>query len=225
MQRYAIIVAGGSGTRMGKELPKQFLPLAGKPLLMHTIQAFVSVSPSINIILVLPENHIPLWKKLCLKYEFTNDYTIVSGGKERYDSVTNGLAHVPDNALVAVHDGARPLIKAETIETSFQMAEIHDAAIPVIKPKDSIRIINQDSSNVSINRDSVRLVQTPQTFRSQLLKKAYRLPNTGNFTDDASVMHAAGFEVFLFNGHETNIKITTPSDLQVAEALMSVKNK
>ena len=225
MQRYAIIVAGGSGTRMGMEIPKQFLPLAGKPLLMHTIQAFASTSPSINIILVIPEKHIPLWKELCLEYNFSNHYTIVNGGKERYDSVANGLAHVPDNALVAVHDGARPLVMAETIDTSFDMAAIHGAAIPVTKPKDSVRIINQDSSNVSINRDSVRLVQTPQTFRSELLKKAYHLPNTGAFTDDASVMHNAGFEVFLFNGNETNIKITTPADLLVAGALMSVKNK
>ena len=224
MQRYAIIVAGGSGTRMGMDVPKQFLPLAGKPLLMYTIQAFISASPSIKIILVIPEKHTKMWKNLCLEYNFSYDCQIVTGGKKRYDSVANGLAQVPDNALVAVHDGARPLVDVETINTSFQMAELYGSAIPVTQPKNSVRIINHDSSSSSIQRETVRLVQTPQTFRSELLKKAYHLPNTGKFTDDASVMEYAGFEVFLFHGNEINIKITTPADLLVAEALLSIKN-
>lgn len=165
-----------------------------------------------------------MWKNLCLEYNFSYDCQIVNGGKKRYDSVANGLAQVPDNALVAVHDGARPLVDTETINTSFQMAELYGAAIPVTQPKDSVRIINPDSSSSSIQRETVRLVQTPQTFRSELLKKAYRLPNTGKFTDDASVMEYAGFEVSLFHGNEINIKITTPADLLVAEVLLSIKN-
>ncbi len=220
MKKYAVIVAGGAGTRMKTSLPKQFLLLNNKPVLMHSVEQFYTCNNAIEIIIVLPKYQIAFWEDLCSQHNFTIAYTIVEGGKTRYNSVQNGLQHVPDNSLVAIHDGVRPLVSKQVIQNSFKIAEKRGSAIAAVALKDSIRKKAEDST-ISKNRKSYFLVQTPQTFQSTLLKEAY-LKSSPNriFTDDASVFEASGREVKLIEGDYKNIKITTPEDLIIAQALM-----
>lgn len=214
-----IIVAGGSGKRMGTEIPKQFLPIAGKPMLMHTIQRFFNYDPLIFIVVVLPFGHIETWNRLCSEHRFLIAHQIVAGGEERFFSVKNGLTLIPDNFLVAIHDGVRPLVNNEVINRSFDAASLYGGAIPVVSPPESIRKIDHQGS-LPVNRHEYRLVQTPQTFKADLLKKAYKKPFDSRFTDDATVFESAGYMVHLFEGNEENIKITRPIDLEVANTLL-----
>ena len=218
--KIAIIVAGGKGERMNSDIPKQFLELLGKPILMHTLEVFHNFDASIQIKLVLPEVQINFWKELCTKHNFTLTHQIVAGGKTRFQSVKNGLEAVRTPALVAVHDGVRPLVSIKTISCCFEAAENFDAVVPVFDLVESIRQITETSSQ-SVDRNAYKLVQTPQVFDAELLKKAYEQEFSTLFTDDASVVEAAGTKVHLVEGNRENIKITTEFDLKMAEILLN----
>jgi len=219
MKTFALILAGGKGLRMGANLPKQFLLLAGKPVLMHTLEAFHKADPQIEIILVLPLEHQVYWSELCTKFNFTLKHRIATGGAVRFDSVRNGLMLIMEEGLIAVHDGVRPLVSSALIKKCFEAALENGAVIPVFELTESIRRIEGDRSFAE-DRNRYRSVQTPQTFRSELLKNAYEQPFRAQFTDDASVVEAAGYEIFLLEGHRENIKITHPQDLLLAEQLL-----
>ncbi len=219
MELFVVIVAGGSGKRMGADIPKQFLELAGKPVLMHTIERFHKFDSSIEIITVLPENQIRYWCELQNKYSFTVPHTLVRGGAHRFISVKHGLGFVSDKGLVAIHDGVRPLVKMETIQRCFDEAAKHGNAIPVVSPPDSLRYL-RNGSNESINRLNVKMIQTPQVFDASLLKKAYNQPYDDSFTDDATVVEKTGVKIHLVEGNRENIKITNPEDLFIAQTLL-----
>lgn len=220
MKKYAIIVAGGKGLRMGGELPKQFIPVEGRPVLMRTLDAFYACENSIQIILVLPRDHQPYWQELCREYQFAVPHRIADGGATRFHSVQNGLALVDEaDALVAVHDGVRPFVSYEVIERCYQEAVLHGAVVPVIPVVETVRHLLPEGSE-TVNRDVYRLVQTPQTFSVSLLRCAYEQPFCDAFTDDASVVEALGHVVHLVEGNRENIKLTTPFDLVVAQALV-----
>ena len=219
MKNYVIVVAGGSGTRIGSEIPKQFMKLEKKPILMHSICAFFNFDNSIKIIVVLPENKFDQWKKLCLEYDFDINHSIAAGGESRFHSVKNGLAKIEDPGLVAIHDAARPLIKTELIKACFESARRNGNAVPVIKPSDSIRLL-KENKNTYINRDTLRIVQTPQVFHSEVLKKGFEQEYSELFTDEANVVENTGEIIHLVEGDPVNIKVTLPVDLLIAELLM-----
>ena len=218
---YIIIVAGGKGLRMGSDIPKQFLPIGGKPVLMRTLERFREYSKDIQIILVLPEAQQAYWHELCQDYHFDVEYTLANGGQTRFHSVQNGLAKVPDDAIgvVGVHDGVRPFPSIEVIRNCYTTAREKKAVIPVIPVVETVRHLEGEQSR-TVPRDAYRLVQTPQTFDIQLLKAANRQPYNDGFTDDASVVEAFGYEITLVEGNRENIKITTPYDLKIAEVLI-----
>lgn len=223
MKLYAVIVAGGSGKRMGADIPKQFLELAGKPVLMHTIERFKTFDDSIEIVTVLPENQLRYWTELQEKYSFTVPNTLVKGGKSRFFSVRNGLEFVDVPGLVAIHDGVRPLVTIDTIKRCFETAEKMGNAIPVIPPSDTLRMITE-TGNSPISRLNVKQVQTPQVFSAELIKKAYLQDFLPEFTDDATVLEKAGVKINLVEGNRENIKITNPEDLIIARSLYDVIN-
>ena len=227
---YVIIVAGGKGLRMGSDIPKQFLPIGGKPVLMRTLERFRAYSEALQIILVLPEAQQDYWQKLCQQYEFQVDYQIANGGQTRFHSVQNGLALIPDDAegVVGVHDGVRPFPSIEVIRNCYETARTAKAVIPVIPIVETVRQILLNNPNtpsnpgsITVPRDQYRLVQTPQTFDIQLLKAANRQPYNDGFTDDASVVESYGRQITLVDGNRENIKITTPYDITVAEAIIN----
>ena len=240
---YVIIVAGGKGLRMGSDIPKQFLPIGGKPVLMRTLERFREYSEDLQIILVLPEAQQDYWKELCHQYDFQITYQLANGGQTRFHSVQNGLALVPDDAegVVGVHDGVRPFPSIEVIRDCYETARTTKAVIPVIPVVETVRQLfsnglqdnrtnDQEKSlspevrcknrSVTVPRDEYRLVQTPQTFDIQLLKAANRQPYNDGFTDDASVVESYGHAITLVEGNRENIKITTPYDIVVAEAII-----
>ena len=220
MERYVIVVAGGKGLRMGADIPKQFLPVQGKPLLMHTLSNLHTFDPTMHLILVLPEAQQAYWDSLCHKHSFNVPHTIVKGGGTRFHSVSNGLTSITtDDALVAVHDGVRPFVSHTVIGNCFAAAEKHGAAIPVVPVVETVRKLGEGNSSVTIDRNALRMVQTPQTFHLSILRAAYAQPYSTHFTDDASVVEAAGYTIALVDGNRENIKITTPFDLQLAEWL------
>ena len=220
MNKYAIIVAGGKGTRMGTETPKQFLKLNGKPILVHTIEKFLSI-PNIHIILSIPKDHVLLWNEVRNHYFLEKNIITVIGGQERFHSVLNGLNSINDsNALVAIHDGVRPLITTDIINNSFNIAQHKGSAVVAVPLKDSIREITS-SGNISKNRTDFRAIQTPQTFNLNLLKAAFKQPYTTKFTDDASVFEAAGNSIELIEGDYKNIKITTKEDVIFASSILN----
>lgn len=220
MDLYALIVAGGSGKRMGAEIPKQFLELAGRPVLMHTIERFRSFSNDIEIITVLPENQIRHWIELQEKYSFSVPQTLVGGGAHRFYSVRNGLKFVNASGLVAIHDGVRPFVSIDTIRRCFETAEKLGNAIPTVSPADSLRILNGQRSQ-PLKRENIRQVQTPQVFRAELIKNAYLQRYSHEFSDDATVLEKDGGTIFLVDGNRENIKITNPEDLLISSALLS----
>ena len=221
-ERYAIIVAGGRGLRMGGELPKQFLPLCGKPVLMRTLELFEGEVS--RIILVLPEDHIPFWEELCQRYHFTLPHTVALGGETRFHSVRSGLSHLPQAGLVAVHDGVRPLASRALIRRSFEEAERSGAALPACPVTDSLRLRQDEGKSEAVDRSRYVAVQTPQTFDLGRLQQAYQQTYSPLFTDDASVYEAASLgSITLIDGEETNIKLTTPRDLLLAELLLREK--
>ncbi|WP_211999702.1 2-C-methyl-D-erythritol 4-phosphate cytidylyltransferase [Chitinophaga sp. HK235] len=220
-KKIAIIVAGGSGTRMQSTVPKQFLDLAGRPVLYYTITAFAQAYPDMEIVLVLPENHISQANHLLQSFEDMPAITIVKGGETRFHSVKNGLQQVKDNAVVFVHDGVRPLVSPALIRTCYEAALSHGSAIPAIDMKDSIREVSGDK-NMAVNRDRFRIIQTPQTFLSELILPAFELPYDPLFTDEATVVERLGQQIHLVTGEESNLKITKPLDLVLAKAFLQL---
>lgn len=219
MKKYVLLVGGGSGSRMGTEIPKQFIPILGKPIIMHAIERFYEYSMHCNIIAVIPEDYIGFWEDLCEEFDFNHKIEIVKGGPTRFQSVKNGLKQIIGEGLVSIHDAARPLVSRQTIETTFNIAEKLGNAIPVVPVADSLREINQFGS-FPANRDCFRIIQTPQCFNIELIKKAYELNFEDNFTDDASVLEAFGEKINLVEGNLENIKITFPADIKIATALL-----
>ena len=219
MERSTIIVAGGSGKRMASPVPKQFMLVKGKPFLCHVISAFHLYDPAMQIIVVLPKEQIDSWRVLCIGHGFTIDHTVVAGGEERFHSVREGLKEVAHDGLVAVHDGVRPLVSLGLIERCFAAAELHDAAIPVVPVSSSMRELTDEGSR-ALDRSRLRIVQTPQCFQVELLRKAFKLPYDPAFTDEATLVERMGNLVRLVEGDERNIKVTTPDDLVIAAALL-----
>ncbi|MBR9830596.1 2-C-methyl-D-erythritol 4-phosphate cytidylyltransferase [bacterium] len=219
MKRFAIIVAGGKGNRMKSEIPKQFIEIGGKPILMHTIEQFYKADSNIEIILVLPKEQIQYWQELQTKHGFEVPVLVSEGGTSRFYSVKNGLEKVTSTGVVAIHDGVRPFVATSTIMKGFEVAEKEKTAIPTVNLVDSIRRVDE-KVNRALNRANYRLVQTPQVFDIALLKTAYQQSFSDTFTDDASVIEAMGHSVTLFDGNSENIKITTPFDLKVAEMMV-----
>ncbi|MGV3706651.1 MAG: 2-C-methyl-D-erythritol 4-phosphate cytidylyltransferase [Arcticibacter sp.] len=223
MNGYAIIVAGGSGKRMNADLPKQFHLLLGKPVLMHTLEAFFNSERQPEIILVLNADFHAYWQELCVQHNFFIPHTLVAGGAERFDSVKNALIHIQaDESLVAVHDAVRPVIDDELISRCFREAERLGSVIPVTESRDSLRMA-RGTGTVALARAEVMIVQTPQVFKSSILREAYHQAFSPFFTDDASVVEKAGFEIFTTTGSPANIKITYPEDLAVAALYLKLK--
>lgn len=218
MRKHVIIVAGGSGSRMKQALPKQFIEILGKPIMVHTIEAFLAYDPSIHIVLVLPEAHLPTWTVLKAKHLSNQDISIAFGGATRFQSVKSGLNQV-DNGLVAIHDAVRPMISKEVIGSSFDLAMTKGSGVVMVPLKDSIREKGEDGT-VARDRSLYYAVQTPQTFQVELIKQAFAQEESPLFTDDASVYEASGKQVEVVSGDYRNIKITTPEDLILAEALL-----
>ena len=219
MKKYVIIVAGGKGLRMGSDLPKQFLPVGGKPVLMHTLEVFRKYDAAIQLILVLPREQQDFWKQLCREHDFDVEHWVADGGETRFHSVKNGLALVQAPGLVGVHDGVRPFVSVEVIRRCYDLAEQHKAVIPVVDVVETLRHLTEVGSE-TVSRNDYKLVQTPQVFDVELLKQAYEQEFTPFFTDDASVVEAMGVPVHLAAGNRENIKITTPFDLKVGSALL-----
>ncbi|MBR6622120.1 MAG: 2-C-methyl-D-erythritol 4-phosphate cytidylyltransferase [Bacteroides sp.] len=219
MKKHIIIVAGGKGLRMGGEIPKQFLPIGGKPVLMRTIEAFHLYDNTIHVVLVLPVSQQAYWRELCKKYSFELPHEVADGGETRFHSVMNGLALVEGEGLVGVHDGVRPFVSQEVITRCYAEAVTKKAVIPVIGVVETVRRL-EGTDSVTVPRDQYKLVQTPQVFDVALLQRAYQQKYTEMFTDDASVVEALGEKVSLVEGNRENIKLTTPFDLKLAEMLI-----
>ncbi|MBQ5934455.1 MAG: 2-C-methyl-D-erythritol 4-phosphate cytidylyltransferase [Bacteroidales bacterium] len=219
MKRYVVIVAGGQGVRMGADRPKQFLEIGGKPILRHTIERFLAFDPSFEVIVVLPSAQKEWWRDYCRQSGFLERYSIVSGGITRFHSVQNALRYVGNEGMVAVHDGVRPLVSRPLLERIFAAAEEAPAVIPAVPVVESVRKVEEEAS-VPVSRDGLVLVQTPQVFAAEVLRKAYDQPFSPSFTDDASVVEASGVRVHVVPGDRMNLKITTPEDLQYAEGLV-----
>jgi 2-C-methyl-D-erythritol 4-phosphate cytidylyltransferase len=223
--KYAIIVAGGSGLRMGADIPKQFLELGGLPVLMHTIRKFHEAYPDILIKLVLPQAQQEYWSTLCQRYDFKLAHEVVNGGASRFQSVKNGLDSIAgQSGIVAIHDGVRPFVNSRIIRESVEVAEKTGNATAAVPLKDSIRLLENGNSK-AVERTAYRIIQTPQTFQLELIKKAFETPEQSFFTDDASVFEYAGHSINLIEGSYENIKITTPEDMILGEALLSSKSK
>ena len=217
LKKYAIIVAGGSGSRMKTDIPKQFIEVGGLPILMHTLRRFKEADENIEIILVLPESQFDYWNELCKNYP-TVPHKLVKGGKTRFQSGLNGLQVIDSEGLVAIHDGVRPFVSTEIINESFRIAAEKGTAVVSVPSKDSVRV-----NGLAIDRSTVRIIQTPQTFQISLIKKAFETEELSTFTDDASVAEHAGFKINLIEGNYENIKITTPEDLLWAEEILNKK--
>jgi 2-C-methyl-D-erythritol 4-phosphate cytidylyltransferase len=224
MQKYAIIVAGGTGKRFGSQIPKQFLTLKGQPILFHTLRAFFEYDKNIRIVVTLPADYFDLWESLVSEFKINIPHQRVKGGEMRFHSVLNGLSAIDGNGLVAIHDAVRPLVSRITLKRCFETAAHYGNAVPAISPVDSLRRLEAGLS-YPINREEYVLVQTPQVFEIAALKKAYQQPFSPEFTDDATVFEKGGHRIILVEGNRENIKITTQNDLLVAEALLSGLNQ
>ena len=221
----AVIVAGGKGYRVGGELPKQFMSIGGKPMLMHTIQAFYSYNKDTRIIIVLPQEFVSLWQNLCDEHHFLINHSVVIGGETRFHSVKNGLDEVPTDDIVAIHDGARPFVSPQLIEMCFNESfENQCGVIPVVDEINSVRKLTDNGSEI-IDRSKLKLVQTPQVFPAQLIKNAYEVDFDSSYTDDSSVAEKHGVNIKLVTGEYTNIKITTSYDILMAEFLVEYLSK
>lgn len=219
MKKAVVIVAGGSGTRMGASVPKQFLELNGQPILMHTIRRFYEFDPLIQIIVTVPAQERERWEQLCVQNNFDILHSIVNGGASRTESVRNGLARVDDDCIVGIHDGVRPFVSKELLTRCYNEAFRNNNAIPAIPVNETLRHV-EGETNVTVDRQHFRLIQTPQCFDAVLLKRAYANSGKKEFTDDASVIEAIGERVHLCEGERSNIKITVPADLIIGEAIL-----
>ena len=222
MKRGVVIVAGGKGLRMGTAVPKQFLLLAGRPVLMHTIEVFHNFDAEMQIIVVLPSEQQDFWRELCEKHQFNLSHEVISGGETRFHSVKNGLSLVGGGVIVGIHDGVRPLVSSEVLSACYEMAEKQQAAFPVIPVIDSLRKRTQEGS-IIVNRSEYLQVQTPQVFHSDLIKKAYMRPFSEQFTDDVSVFESMGGKAVEVPGCSKNIKITGEIDLVIAEEMIKTQ--
>jgi 2-C-methyl-D-erythritol 4-phosphate cytidylyltransferase len=221
MEKYVIIVAGGKGVRMNSAIPKQFLPLLEKPVLYYSINAFRQAFSDIHIVLVLPEDQLSYAQMVLSAFPERIDVTIVTGGETRYHSVQNGLKVVEKEAVIFVHDGVRPLVSAELIKRCYEQAVDKGSAVPALRIAESIRMVNDtDDSSEAIDRDLLCSIQTPQTFRSDIILPAFKQPYQRAFTDEATVVEAHGMNVYLVEGERRNIKVTTPEDMLIAEAFL-----
>jgi 2-C-methyl-D-erythritol 4-phosphate cytidylyltransferase len=216
---YALIVAGGNGKRMNNALPKQFIELEGKPILLHTIQKFLDFAPDINLVVVLPLDSIDEFKSRYFQQDETNRVSFVVGGDTRFHSVQNGLMSIHDEGVVFIHDGVRPFVSAPVLERCLKIATECGNAVPYIDLKDSIRKRNEQG-NIAVSRNEYKAIQTPQTFDISAIKNAFQQTYNEAFTDEASVFEAAGHSIYLVEGNEENIKITTPQDLAIATYLL-----
>lgn len=214
MKKYVIVVAGGKGLRMGGEIPKQFIPVKGKPVLMRTLETFYACDPNIELIVVLPVEQRSYWEHLCAEYGFTLSHRIAAGGETRFHSVKNGLALVEEDGVVGVHDGVRPFVSAEVIADCYAQAATLQAVVPVTDVVETVRHLLSEGGSETVSRNDYKLVQTPQVFTVELLKRAYAQDYKPFFTDDASVVEALGQPVHLVSGNRENIKLTTPFDLK-----------
>ena len=221
MKKHIIIVAGGKGLRMGGDIPKQFVPIGGKPVLMRTLEAFYTYAPAMQLILVLPVSQQAYWMEFCNTYGFTLPHVVANGGETRFHSVKNGLAKIEGDGWVGVHDGVRPFVSTEVIARCYEQVREKQAVIPVVDVVETLRRLTGAGSE-TVPRSAYKLVQTPQVFDADLLRRAYQQPYTDAFTDDASVVEALGEQVHLVEGNRENIKLTTPSDLKMAEFLCSI---
>ncbi len=219
MKKYVIIVAGGSGNRMNAGVPKQFLLLSGRPVLMHTIQRFFEADPSANSIVALPQNEISTWKELCAQHSFTISHQIAEGGETRFHSVKNALTMVKEKSIVAIHDGVRPFVSVDLINRSFSEAEKFGNAVPAVPVNDSLRKVEGEHNEIA-DRSSFVTIQTPQCFGSEILKEAYTADYRDIFTDDANVVEFHGQPIHLMEGERENIKITFPVDLIIGEEIL-----
>ncbi|MDD4637869.1 MAG: 2-C-methyl-D-erythritol 4-phosphate cytidylyltransferase [Bacteroidales bacterium] len=219
MKKYVIIVAGGKGIRMSADLPKQFLKLGDKPILMHTILRFAEYDPTMKIIVVLPQDQQDFWKELCRQYDFMVPHKIANGGDTRFQSVKNGLAFIRETGLVGIHDGVRPFVSTEVIDRCYKTAETVGAVIPVIDILETVREVLPEGSR-SVNRNLYKVVQTPQVFQNDLLLRAYNQLYREEYTDDASVVESCDIKVTLVEGNRENIKITTPLDMMLGEVIV-----
>lgn len=222
---YVIIVAGGKGLRMGSKMPKQFLPINGKPILMRTIERFREYSDQLQIILVLPHEQQDYWRDLCQLFQFTVEHVVVDGGETRFHSSKNGLAAIPQTAdgVVGIHDGVRPFVSVEVIDRCYETAREEYACIPVLPVTDTLRFINDAGQGHNVLRSDYRIVQTPQTFDIGLLRRAFNQPYKESFTDDASVVESLGCSVTMVEGNRENIKLTTPFDITIARCICQGK--
>lgn len=216
---YVVIVAGGQGTRMGMALPKQFLPLKEKPILYYTIAAFLNAIPHAQLVLVLPEQELSKMQMVLAHFTEPIEITLVVGGATRFESVQNGLKHIPQESIILVHDGVRPFVRATLIHECIAQAEKTGAAIPAIPVVDSVRVLSAQGSS-PINRTLLRIIQTPQTFKGSVLLPAFQQAYNESFTDEATVVESVGHQIYLVNGDKQNIKITTPEDLCLAENIL-----
>jgi len=221
LEKTAVIVAGGSGQRMQSALPKQFLLLGDQPILMHTLRRFARAIEGIRLVVVLPESQIGFWKELCEQHNFSIPHDVVSGGDTRFQSVKNGLERCSDQGVVAIHDGVRPLVSEELIQRCISETEQHGSALPVVPITQSLRKKDGEDSAV-VSRDGMLSVQTPQCFDLAQLKPAFDVEFSSSFTDDATVFEQAGHKIHLVDGEETNLKVTTPADLKIAEAILGL---
>jgi 2-C-methyl-D-erythritol 4-phosphate cytidylyltransferase len=224
MNEYALIVAGGSGSRMQSETPKQFIKIGELPILMHTLNAFYQYSNNLRIILVLPEKQISQWQRLVEDHNFTIDHILTIGGATRSESVKNGLKMIKGEGLVAIHDGVRPFVTQKIINNCFLSAKENGTGVAAVTPKDSIRE-TMTTGNRNVDRGRYKLIQTPQTFRISIIKDAYASGKNLSFTDDASVAEHSGNKITLVEGDYKNIKITTPEDLKISQALLEELSK
>ena len=220
IEKSIIILAGGTGKRFGANIPKQFLLIQNKPILIHTIERFFRHAPDSEIIVVLPKNQKKYWKNLCKQQSFTIKHKIVEGGKERFFSVKNGLKAVSETDFTAIHDSVRPLVSIDVIKRGFELAQTKNTAVPVIDVKNSYRIAEKNK-NSHFDRTKLKIVQTPQIFKTSIVKNAYNQEYCKTFTDDASVVEKFGYQIYLYEGNEENIKITTQTDLKIAEVLFN----
>lgn len=226
MERFAILVAGGQGLRMGGDVPKQFLPLYGRPVLMHTIDRFREVFPDMHIIVVLPQGQHDYWHDLCRRHHLEGGFLTAPGGDTRFHSVLNGLNAIPadvSEGLVGVHDGVRPFVSRDTLRRCYEEAARSGTAVPVVPVVETLRHVSPDGESMTVPRGDYRLVQTPQVFSLALLRRAYRQPYAPHFTDDASVVEALGERITLVEGNRENIKLTTPADLLLAKGIMEAR--
>ena len=220
IKKYAIIVAGGQGTRMGTSIPKQFLPLMGMPVLCHSILAFAHAFSDIRIILVVPADQVNGVHTIIKSYIGTQNITFATGGETRFHSVQNGLKTIKDDGIVFVHDGVRPLVSRRLIYRCYEHALDHGSAIPCIPVVDSMRLINEDGTSDPVDRNGLRIIQTPQTFQTGIILPAFNTPYHPAFTDEATVVEASGYNVHLVDGERDNLKITNPGDMIIAETLL-----